>query len=70
VKLVLAVSGAGNTRMLLELFYSTCGYFFTVKRSAKDFGSADFSECRNYYDYHPENLSSYDITFVSLFATT
>jgi hypothetical protein len=41
VKLVLAVSGAGKTRMLLELLYSTCGYYFTAKSSVKYFGSAD-----------------------------
>ena len=55
VKLVLAVSGAGKTRMLLELLYSTCGYYFTAKSSVKDFGSADLGECRVHCDYHPED---------------
>jgi hypothetical protein len=55
VKLVLAVSGAGKTRMLLELLYSTNGYYFTAKSSVKDFGSADLGECRVYCDYHPED---------------
>lgn len=55
VKLVLAVSGAGKTRMLLELLYSTWGYYFTAKSSVKDFGSADLGECRVYCDYHPED---------------
>lgn len=36
------------------LLYSTCGYYFTAKRSLKDFGSADLGECRIYCDNHPE----------------
>lgn len=55
VKLVLAVSGAGKTRMLLELLYSTCGYYFTAKSSLKDFGSADLGECRVHCDYNPQD---------------
>jgi hypothetical protein len=55
VKLVLAVSGAGKTRMLLELLYSTCGYYFTAKSSGKDFGSADLGACRVHCDRHPED---------------
>ena len=55
VKLVLAVSGAGKTRMLLELLYSTCGYYFTAKSSVNDFGSADLGECRVHCEYHPED---------------
>ena len=55
VKLVLAVSGAGKTRMLLELLYSTLGYYFTAKSSVKDFGSADLGECQAHCDYHPED---------------
>jgi hypothetical protein len=29
IKLLLAVSGAGKTRMLFELLYSNFGYYFT-----------------------------------------
>ena len=54
VKLILAVSGAGKTRMLLELLYSNFGYYFTAKSSVKDFGSADLGKCRAYCDRNPE----------------
>ncbi|KAI8892222.1 hypothetical protein BC833DRAFT_533201 [Globomyces pollinis-pini] len=54
VKLVLAVSGAGKTRMLLELLYLTPGYYFTVKSSVPDFGSADLGNCRVHCEHYPE----------------
>ncbi|KAL5034545.1 hypothetical protein RTP6_7729 [Batrachochytrium dendrobatidis] len=54
VKLFLAVSGAGKTRMLLELLYSNFGYYFTSKSSQDDFGSKDMYECRVYCDSKPE----------------
>ncbi|KAJ3317586.1 hypothetical protein HDV06_001377 [Boothiomyces sp. JEL0866] len=56
VKLLLAVSGAGKTRMLLELLYSNFGYYFTSKSSQGDFGSGDFYQCQVYCDKHPENV--------------
>ena len=56
VKLLLAVSGAGKTRMLLELLYSNFGYYFTSKSSQGDFGSADLYQCQIYCDNHPENV--------------
>jgi hypothetical protein len=56
VKLLLAVSGAGKTRMLLELLYSNFGYYFTSKSSQGDFGSGDLYQCQIYCDNHPENV--------------
>lgn len=56
VKLLLAVSGAGKTRMLLELLYSNLGYYFTSKSSQGDFGSADLYQCQIYCDNHPGNV--------------
>ena len=57
VKLVLAVSGAGKTRMLLELLYSIFGYYFTSKSSqGKAFASADLYECQIYCDNHPDDV--------------
>ena len=54
VKIVLAVSGAGKTRMLLELLYSSFGYYFTSKSSEKDFGSGDLALCQRYCDDNPQ----------------
>jgi hypothetical protein len=54
VKIVLAVSGAGKTRMLLELLHSTRGYYFTIQKSSSDFGSFDLTACRNFSDKNPE----------------
>ncbi|KAJ3307851.1 hypothetical protein HDV04_002450, partial [Boothiomyces sp. JEL0838] len=45
VKVALGVSGAGKTRMLLELLYSNYGYFFTFKTTQYDFGSNDITRC-------------------------
>jgi hypothetical protein len=56
VKLLLAVSGAGKTRTLLELLYSNFGYYFTSKSSQGDFGSGDLYQCQIYCDNHPENV--------------
>ena len=53
VKIVLAVSGAGKTRMLLELLYSNFGYYFITKSSVQDFGSQDLRSCHNYCDSKP-----------------
>ena len=60
VKLLLAVSGAGKTRMLLELLYSNFGYYFTSKSSQGDFGSGDLALCQMHCDSnpHPENVKS------------
>jgi len=55
VKLLLAVSGAGKTRMLLELLYSNFGYYFTCKSSQDDFGSGDLYQCQAYCYKHSEN---------------
>ncbi|KAJ3268284.1 hypothetical protein HDV01_003215, partial [Terramyces sp. JEL0728] len=58
VKLLLAVSGAGKTRMLLELLHSNFGYYFTSKLSQRDFGSDDLAQCQAHCDMHnePENV--------------
>ena len=56
VKLLLAVSGAGKTRTLLELLYSNFGYYFTSKSSQGDFGSGDLYQCQIYCDNHPANV--------------
>jgi hypothetical protein len=53
VKLVLAVSGAGKTRMLLELLHSNFGYYFTIKSSQGDFGSGDLALCQMHCDNNP-----------------
>jgi hypothetical protein len=50
VKVLLAVSGAGKTRMLLELLHSNFGYYFTVKSPQSDFGSGDLYLCQWYCD--------------------
>ncbi|EGF78808.1 hypothetical protein BATDEDRAFT_26131 [Batrachochytrium dendrobatidis JAM81] len=42
IKLFFAVSGAGKTRMFLELLYSNFGYYFACKSSQDDFGSKAF----------------------------
>ena len=48
VKIVLGVSGAGKTRMLLELLHARYGYYFTAKSSVRDFGSDDLDACYLY----------------------
>lgn len=53
VKLLLAISGSGKTRMLLELLHSNFGYFFTCNSSQADFGSGDLALCQTYCDRHP-----------------
>jgi hypothetical protein len=45
VKILLAVSGAGKTRTLLELLHDHYGYYYTVQSSVSDFGSGDLSSC-------------------------
>ena len=59
VKLLLAVSGAGKTRMLLELLYSNFGYYFTSKSSQGDFGSGDLFLCQRICDRNsePQNVT-------------
>ncbi|KAI8897303.1 hypothetical protein BC833DRAFT_615154 [Globomyces pollinis-pini] len=54
IKLILAVSGAGKTRMLLELLHSNFGYYFTSKSPQDDFGSGDLLQCQLYCDKYPE----------------
>ncbi|OAJ39370.1 hypothetical protein BDEG_23223 [Batrachochytrium dendrobatidis JEL423] len=56
IKLFFAVSGAGKTRMFLELLYSNFGYYFACKSSQDDFGSKDMYQCRMYCEsnYQPE----------------
>ncbi|KAI8900776.1 hypothetical protein BC833DRAFT_580484 [Globomyces pollinis-pini] len=56
VKLILGVSGAGKTRMLLELLYANFGYYFTTTGFQRDFGSADLNECQSYCDYYPSKV--------------
>ncbi|KAK5672740.1 hypothetical protein QVD99_000241 [Batrachochytrium dendrobatidis] len=56
IKLFFAVSGAGKTRMFLELLYSNFGYYFACKSSQDDFGSKDMYQCLVYCEsnYQPE----------------
>ena len=56
VKLLIAVSGAGKTRMLLELLYSNFGYYFILKSSQNDFGSNDLYQCQLYCDSNSKNV--------------
>ena len=53
VKLILALSGACKTRLLLELLFTTPGYYFVAKSSLYDFGSNDLYQCHVYCDAHP-----------------
>lgn len=48
VKIMVAVSGAGKTRTLLELLHQTKGYYFTARSSVADFGSTDLRECQTF----------------------
>lgn len=57
VKLSLAVSGAGKTRMLLELLHLNPGYYFTCKSSQRDFGSSDLHRCHFYCDNNPSKVN-------------
>jgi hypothetical protein len=50
IKLLLAASGAGKTRLLLELLYSNFGYYFVTKSSQADFGSDDLARCQIFSD--------------------
>lgn len=52
VKLAIAVSGAGKTRMLLELLHRNFGYYFTVRSSQSDFGSKDLEKCISFCDFN------------------
>jgi len=58
VKLLLAVSGAGKTRTLLELLHSNFGYYFTSMSSQGDFGSGDLKSCQTYCELNPEIIES------------
>jgi len=53
VKVLLAVSGAGKTRLLLELLYSRYGYYFVSKSGQADFGSDDLMICRQIAEKDP-----------------
>ncbi|RKP20084.1 hypothetical protein ROZALSC1DRAFT_13153 [Rozella allomycis CSF55] len=59
IKIVLAPSGAGKTRMILELLHESLGYYFTVKSSQNDFGSIDLYHCLIYCQNKPENTHLY-----------
>ncbi|KAI3635766.1 hypothetical protein MIR68_006404 [Amoeboaphelidium protococcarum] len=45
VKIALAVSGAGKTRLLLELLYQYGGYYFTLDPLSGGIGSGDLRHC-------------------------
>jgi len=53
IKVLLAVSGAGKTRLLLELLYSRYGYYFVSKKGQADFGSDDLMLCRQFAEKNP-----------------
>ena len=59
IKVLLAVSGAGKTRMILELLFQNFGYYFTLSRSKHDFGSADLCYCRKLSDQTPNMVDYY-----------
>jgi hypothetical protein len=63
VKLMLAVSGAGKTRLLLELLHSRPGYYFVSTKQDGDFGSGDLAECNRSAQKHPDHVS-YFITLL------
>ena len=54
VKILLAVSGAGKTRTLLELLYQQVGYYFVVSQTQEGFGSSDLGECKVCCATNPE----------------
>ena len=54
VKILLAVSGAGKTRLILELLYHQFGYYFTTSRTENDFGSGDLKACQSLCDKDPD----------------
>ncbi|KAI3655310.1 hypothetical protein MP638_000799, partial [Amoeboaphelidium occidentale] len=47
IQVALAVSGAGKTRMMLELLYQRFGYFFVYKSSQPFYFSTDLQVCSN-----------------------
>ncbi|KAI8896687.1 hypothetical protein BC833DRAFT_527981, partial [Globomyces pollinis-pini] len=59
IKILLAVSGAGKTRTLLELLHHNFGYYFVINSSESDFGSADMHSCRVQCDKDPANAAAY-----------
>jgi len=59
IKVLLAVSGAGKTRLLLELLYSRHGYYFVSQRDQADFGSGDLMICRKFAEKDPLNTDYY-----------
>ncbi|KAI9346100.1 hypothetical protein BDR26DRAFT_817945 [Obelidium mucronatum] len=54
IKVLLAVSGSGKTRQLLELLYIQHGFYFVVGPQIADFGSADLAKCHEMSLYSPE----------------
>jgi hypothetical protein len=57
VKILLAVSGAGKTRLLLELLHSRPGYYFVSSVVQEDdFGSADLVECHDLASKNPSDV--------------
>jgi hypothetical protein len=47
VKVLLAVSGAGKTRLLLETLYQHRGYYFVASLASVGFGSGDLLKCKD-----------------------
>lgn len=59
IKVLIAVSGAGKTRLLLELLYQSFGYFYVVSSShQRDFGSEDLSSCGSFCDANPSKAKN------------
>ncbi|KAI9318855.1 hypothetical protein BDR26DRAFT_913465 [Obelidium mucronatum] len=59
IKVLLGVSGAGKTRLLLEHLYIEFGYYFVTATDAMDFGSEDLSECRRICMDNPKKTKDY-----------
>jgi len=53
------VSGAGKTRLLLELLHARHGYYFVSRKDQIDFGSDDLMICRRFTEKNPLNTKYY-----------
>ena len=58
IKVLLAPSGTGKTRCLLELLHERHGYYF-ISHVRGDFGSEDFALCRTYSERNPVRVAYY-----------
>lgn len=59
VKLLIAVSGAGKTRTMLEILYKNFGYYFTSDSSQGDFGSKDMRRCHTLCDIYKDRAEHF-----------